>query len=497
LVSPGKLVFDLPKILSDNLPSLHNILFLYLIDELENLKEEQQKYIQTLTRETKPPCSIKTGSRLYGILTMETLSGEENKQGAEYQKLFVDSFFREKTKKGYNQFISDLCLKRLENSQIYADLNSDSSNSQKFLSGYFEHNSIGKFGKNATQFIQEKNSADREYFRKLREKLLEGKKAGVTRGINSDNDIDKIIENLSVPEYPLLEKVNIHVFYQDGFDNKKSLLEISKIISTHCKEYISGSSDNSDYSQKYAHWHRDLLAQLYKEHKKRINYSGLKTLIDMSDGIPRNLLMILKFIYEWAVFHDEKPFEEGARISIKSQIKGVKEASEWFFEDARPSRGKGKIVRDSINRLGQFFKEFRYSDKPSEVSLNSFSVDLSQCSEQTQKTIELAEKWSLLVSVSGGQKYKNEKKVTAKYQLNKMLSPRWDLSIARRGTIPLTPEMVNSVFDPEYAKHFKENLNKKISRLTAPFFGKNRDKDEQSLKYSHKEDQLLFPGFQS
>ena len=53
MVSPGKLIFEIPKILVNSLEFLKDCQFLYLIDEFENLTELQQKYINTLLRERR------------------------------------------------------------------------------------------------------------------------------------------------------------------------------------------------------------------------------------------------------------------------------------------------------------------------------------------------------------------------------------------------------------------------------------------------------------
>ena len=55
----------------------------------------------------------------------------------------------------------------------------------------------------------------------------------------------------------------------------------------------------------------------------------------------------------------------------------------------------------------------------------------------TRDMVDLASRWALLVRVDRGQKERNTGLVEAKFQLNRMLSPRWDLPIARRGALRL------------------------------------------------------------
>lgn len=83
---------------------------------------------------------------------------------------------------------------------------------------------------------------------------------------------------------------------------------------------------------------------------------GLHSFIGMSDGLPRNLLIILKLIFKWAIFYGEQPFR-GERMSSRSQRGGILEAAEWFFEDARgPGLTARRLVMQCRDWLGCFAK---------------------------------------------------------------------------------------------------------------------------------------------
>ena len=86
--------------------------------------------------------------------------------------------------------------------------------------------------------------------------------------------------------------------------------------------------------------------------------------------------------------------------------------------------------------------------------------------------IDLAQQWSLLLQITSGQRDKNTRRRKAKYQINSMLCPIWDLPIARRGAISLTPEEVDAVFDPSHTSQFDAVLRRRVSRMMAPTFGK-------------------------
>ena len=147
------------------------------------------------------------------------------------------------------------------------------------------------------------------------------------------------------------------------------------------------------------------------------------------------------------------------------------EASEWFYRDARMLGREGQLVMDSVNRLGTLFRGIRFSDKPSECSCSTFSADASRSSDTSRRVLDLSEKWSLLIDV-GAQRDRNTERIDAKYQLNRMLAPRWDLSIYRRGVLALSSEEFNAIFDPEHVQQFDGLLETRVARMSAPWFGR-------------------------
>jgi hypothetical protein len=262
-------------------------------------------------------------------------------------------------------------------------------------------------------------------------------------------------------------QLNTFLLYQK-WANGEDLLEASKEICAECSKFMKSPELSTNYNQSYKHWHLDLEAQLCRDYRSRYSYNGINSILDISDGIPRNALIVLKHIYKWSAFYDEKPFRDG-RISRKAQNEGIRTASDWFFQDARPAGGKGRAVRDGIGRLAEVFRELRYADKPSEVSLIAFSVDSSSLSDEAQANIDLAERWSLLVNIQSGQRDRNSMRVDAKYQLNKMLAPRWDLATARRGAIALSAGEANAIFDNKISKGLTKLLRIRLARMNVPF----------------------------
>lgn len=484
-ITRGHFIFGLPRLLSQHLPSFKGVLVVYLLDEFENLTESQQKYINTLIRERDEPCTFKVGSRLYGVKTYRTFSSEEeNKEGSEYEVLPLDALLRKQ--KEYPNFARSLCKKRLliANKLLHSDtINGDLQE----LDRWFEIDERTPIAENETRFILEKYvGRERPYFKSLHQKILECY-LGKNRKQSSAR-VSRILDALRCPAYPLLEKVNIFLLYR-AWDKGKDLFVESEEINLACSRYVQEPNSATQYGDILEHFRDDLMAQLLRESDMKQRYLGFETFVNMSDGLPRNLLIILKHIFNWALFNGEKPIETGV-ISIKSQQAGVREASEWFFKDARVAGHDGGLIRDSVSRLAELFREIRYSDKPTECSLCTFSADMTRASEEAQRIVDMAEKWSLLISISSGQKDRNSKRVDAKYQLNPMLAPRWDLPVSRRGTLALNPEEVNAIFDKTYRDKFETVLSTRVSRMMAPFHGKSANAANGT-----ENRQMRLPGF--
>jgi hypothetical protein len=466
LVAPGKLTFGVPQAIASNITALRNIQFLYLVDEFENLAKSQQKYINTLYREKEYPASFKIGARLYGVRTFSTFSADEdNKEGSEYEVLYLDDYLR-KLSSSYGVFARKLCERRLSEAG-YANANIDN-----FFETFPDAEAQVRYA------LSKKESEQQPpYFKKLRQKLEKGVSKGLSYDVSSDDEIERIIKNLSVPTNPLLEKANTFLFYQDWY-SKKDLVRASNEIASDCMEFMKNPTARNRLQQALAHFKWDLVAQIFRECNQKQVYLGFSTFVEMSDGLPRNLLIVLKHIFKWSVFNDERPFMHGSKISIDSQRRGVKEASEWFYNDARMTGQNAESVRGGVDKLATLFREVRFSDKPSECSISTFSVDRSQLSDLSKHLIQIAENWSLLIRIEGGQRDRNSMRVDAKYQINSMLAPRWDLPTSRRGALALTTTEVNAIFDPAVVNNFDDYLKERVERMMAPGFGRT-SKDEE------------------
>lgn len=463
LATRGQLIFGIPQILIRRFEFLRDVMFVYSLDEFENLTVEQQRFVNTLVREKELPTTLRIGSRLYGIKTNATESaGEENLRDSEFETLPIDQLFRQH-KTRYAQFAKALIEKRLAAAYGLANDSEASVN----LAGWadsFETVNDEWDSSDLFDLVKRAPSYERRHFLIAAEKL-------VAFGLNNAQ-VEAAIRLLSSEKYPLLEKNNLLLLYQD-LHRGKNPLESASEISKMCLDHIENGTRKGRYASTLDHYKADLIAQLNKENDGKQQYLGIENFITMSTGLPRALLTILRSVYDWSQFRGESPFSRDI-ISREAQWRGVKDASDWFYENMRKAGQDGIAIQTSIERIARLFRVNRFADKPTECSLITFSLPEQDVSPQAKHILQLAESRSFLNRIPGGQRDKNSERVLMKFQLNNMLSPRWDLPLGRRGTFSFTAPEIDMLFDPSKSEEFDVFLAEWSARRTAPFFGKQK-----------------------
>jgi hypothetical protein len=272
---------------------------------------------------------------------------------------------------------------------------------------------------------------------------------------------------LRLPEQPLLEKNNTFIFMRRWSGGEDSAVSTATAVAQQASDFrAKGRAAAKDYTQVLDHFSSDLLAQMYRGARQPIPYAGFDTLVELSQGIPRNLLILLAHVYRRALFAGEQPFA-GGKISITSQTNGVIEGAKSFWDDVQPD-ADASDVRDSMEGLALLFRSIRFSDAPSECDLCTFSVTLDTLTDRSRYILSTAEKWSHLIRIPEGAKNRNYRSIDAKFQFAPMLAPRWEISQHRRGAIELKADLANAIFDPSGRDRLVQLVQSRIARMNAP-----------------------------
>ena len=479
LCTAGTLIYNIPSIFND-IYAKEKIIFQYIFDEFENFDFTQQVHINTLVRERSGDCSIKVGSRLIGIRTHKTLcADEENKQGSEFELVSLDEYYRGSGKQ-FDEFAIRLINARLEPLGLTVGPNKKGTPPSRTLA--FEKYDTSPFDDMILSKVFEKDMQEREYIKKFK------------KNISSSFDdvfVTEAMDLLKTANHPLLQKAVIyHIYIQIS---KKESVDFDTL-----KEDLNLTLVNKIpygvFNKHIHHYKSDFIAQLCREFKIQMPYAydGINSVIDIAMANPRHLLILFKYIYDWAIYRDETN-SQNPIMSIEAQESGISKAADWFYSDAKLIGADGDHVQDSIARLCDLFRRYRYSDKPAECSVCIFSVDFAKVTARTRQTLDIAKKWLLIIDV-GTHNTKNAGSKIHKFQINKLLSPRWELAVAKRGTVQLSSTELDTIFDEKFAKDFIKATKSRIQRMTYPFSSKEETSTKKipNIKESTVKQGLLF-----
>lgn len=478
LFSPGDLLFGIPSLLSKNVKLLKDFKFIFILDEYEKLFEWQKVFVNTLVWEKKQPCTFWIGARKYGYTTFKTKTEEEIKPGSEFQPIFLDDIFQ-LNEDIYKNFAKELYIKRLKKSFLN-NLTSDQIYEQ--FSSKFE-----KYSDDTLVIELSKRFCGKEYrhIGELRKKIKEGLDAKI---ILPNFDIEIILESLikGLDNNALQHKFKIYLLYREWSNwgtkfckikagQKKSIVELTEIVDFVNKQYLQFvSQEPSEFDNIKEKYKSEFLAQLAKENNiKNTCYSGVDDFINLSWGNPRVFLLILKLVLEKSELLGEKPLEEGSRISLEAQYQGVYETAKWFYQDVEIVGDKGKNLYRSLKSISSIFQLYRFSDKPTETSVCAFNFGIESISDDAKEYINTAKTHSLIIEVKD-RKQRNSGREELTYQMNKILTPLWNLPSSRRGVADFNSELIESIFNPEKFHTFESKYVEMKSRYTAPFLSKSK-----------------------
>jgi len=457
LLTTAKLTYGIPALLKEKIPFFKNKYILYLIDELENFSAEQQQLIQTLIREKPVACTFRVGTRPYGVRTLKTLRGvEENHDGAEFEGVILDEFLR--NYKYYSKYVTDILINRLRNSGI--------SLPREFsLESLFEEQTNTDI---LQQVASKKNRQSRAYMATLETKLI---KIPLAKEV-----IAEIMSNLAYPDDILIERTNVLLMYSAIKDNKDRSIEAyvkaSMEIAQSARSYaIEGSRENL-HATKLEKYKQDLVDTLSREGRVDIPFNGLSKLIELSCGTPRTILCLLKAAFNNQYYNTGKiPFEEGRKLTVKSQRIGIESTYDWFFEENRiPSMAQARAT-DAIMRLGDYLRKARFSDLPPQCSINIFTLNSGELSPNARMVFEALLSYSYIVQTDERRQINSDNK-THVYQLNKILYPKYELALSKRGSINFTPEDAECIFNLEKKAEYDAFVDRKMKVYNFPFGGK-------------------------
>ena len=457
------LTYGIPNSLKIFVPYFKDRHILYLFDEYENIDTLQQQVIQTLLREKPTSCSIRIGTRPYGIRTLKTINGiEENIEGSEFEILRLDDELRSTDR--YMEFMENICISRLKG----VDINLPPKTT------------IGDYIDNLPTNILLDNAKHRKSTYNVNKNLRKDLKKYKLQKLSED-EINVILELLSFPDDLVIERVSIELLYKKIKGKSVNLEADARDIRKQAEAYYRKEYDkDNDVASRLSYYRRDIIDGIARSAHLPIPYYGFDTLVELSCGTPRTLLRLLKNAFSKQYFNTgEMPFIENNTLCIESQQAGIEGAYAWFYEENRiPNDEAG--VTDVVRRMGKFLQNVRFSDLPPQCSIGIFSVNEDNLSPEARKSLQTLLMYSYLVP-HGKRRKKNFDNTVSVYKLNSILIPQWELSLEKRGNVELNAEDAEMIFNPAKAEEYEQYLKAKLKAYNFPFTLGGNDGEPEDL----------------
>lgn len=459
--SIGGLCAPLGRALQKWNPALADVSLIFMIDEIENFSTFQQEVLNSLIRYAEGVITFRVTGRLYSLKTMATMAkGEENREGAEFKTTTLDDLLRDY--KGYGDFAKAFVKRRLSVANLSVRTGrTDSFDPTEHLddvdpSSFYEK-AIDVLGIEprpqdlARRFGATLSSADS----KLKLNAEEAHRVS-----------DLLLLGLPV----LLQRLNVLLFCKK-YRKAGTALVIAQELREAAEVLVAcqGKGGRGTYATAYQHYSKDLFAQVCRESKiGGPIYAGFETFVKMSSGNPRNLLIVLGRMHEMAAFR-EMSFDKGQKLSVRLQTEAAIEAARFLLESDTNYGGMAEQAREAITKLALTLRTARFALSIPEVSPLAVSFAIEDMNDDAKANLNSALNYSLLFEVPSGRPDRNSQKVLKKAQLNPLLSPRWGLSIGRRGDLSLGKDLCDAIFGLGRASEFDMLLKALDSRWNNPF----------------------------
>ena len=463
----GTLLFEIPHVFSESISELHDVTYIYILDEYEKLTCNWMKEsLNTLVFEKNYNVTFWVGLRKIGYTTKQTMSGEPIHEGHEFNPVDLDGLLKE-SEKQFSEFATGLFKKRLKLSGL-AEVDPNR------LFDEFEENTLLR------SLVDKSNKGELLKHWKTFKERLEGVGLDEASILQMQQTLCK-----DVLQEPVNQKMKLYAFYlmwskKKNDVTKDSIQRMPEEINILYDDYKKGN--NETMAELYGKFRQDMVAQLAVENNETLYlYSGFEKLVTIADCNPRIFLTLMKLIVEDCHFRGVDPFNDKKTVPVKSQYVGINETAKWFLKDIEV-HGKDREDLDvAMNNLLNFMYVSRFCDKPTETSLCSFYYRMNVGQGNIDHIIELARQEAFLMEVPNKRKDKTLGTPQKSYQVNRLIATMYNLPIARRGITSIPPDMLKAIFDPDYFDTFNSKLTAHKCSLNAPFTAKKKAIQEPSL----------------
>ena len=452
IIIPKNIIFGLPDFVVNELDFLRGKNIFMLLDELEYLNEYQKRCIGQLIKDSDGTSVIfKVGSMHMPEKLYVGKSSEVLQETHDFRKIDIADALNAAhsgRKRDYSRLIKNILNKRLAKSNYFKD------KGIMDIEQLFPNLSIED---EAVELLRDKENKEK-HWEKFKTFLKKSK---------SGEEINKIIVCLQCPNRPIIEKLNMLLYYRG-----KSPQEIKNM----CEEYLRG--ENERYAQLYRKNALNLLFQLYSNYRSEKKYVGIDVFIHLSSGIIRHAVELCNEALNTACNYGYEPNSEKP-VDFIYQDMGVKNYAELQYEDITRISGKlGLDVQSFINEIGTIFRKLHLNKYLVEPEPTHFETDYPRISGRAKEVFDTALNYSCIQQKPPMEPKSSYETKKYDYLINRIFAPHFQISYRVRGRTYISAHQIEILItgDNDQKKTIRKEIIRKNTRKE-----KTEDKVQKTL----------------
>lgn len=418
----------LVEALKEQLPYLSSSTFAVFIDEYENLRIEQQKFINGMLKHGEPPLLFNIAMKRNGWHTNQTIGPESIQLISDYREIDLE----EEVSKSFDLFSAELLFFRLAEHEpdlldklpiVPDQLRSVDHISNRYDNENYRVRVIGAAERLLPRTTDRAAAKEVLSDPRLREKLSAKIKEALLKRksqLSPSSFIDDKHPEASILMPALLNRPREN---PDRLLAEFEALKAGKESRLLPTEPLVGNNLFGCVNAIYL-----------EARRPSILFSGFTSLTLIARENIRHLLELIHRVF--------KVFEAGENgdlpvVPPAVQAKAVKEASELILGTVSGHGVHGPQLYNLAQCLGSIFLERHKNDRQSEPETNHFTLAGGDLNDKLRTYLREAEKWSVLF-LGRETKMKSAGAIDIDYILNPIFSPHFQISFRKKRSLPIS-----------------------------------------------------------
>lgn len=442
IIISKNIIFGLSDFIFTELDFLRKKNLFILLDELEYLNDYQKQCVGQLIKDSDETSVIfKVGSRHMPEVLPVGESSEVLQEPHDFRKIDITDALNAAhsgKKRDYCRLIKSILNKRLAKSNYFK--NKGITDVQQL----FPNTTI-------EQEAEELVNGREKHWEKFKTFL---KKSEYKK------EIDNIIACLKYPSNPIIEKLNMLLYYRG-----KSPQEIKEMYEGYLKK------KNKEYVRLYQKNAFNLLFQLYSDYPpSEKKYVGIDVFIHLSSGIIRYAVELCNQALNTAYNYGYEPAVEKP-VEFVYQDMGAKHHAELLFEDIiQISANLGHRVQNFINEIGTIFRELHLNRYLVEPEPTHFETCYSEIKDKAKEVFDAALNHSYLQKKPPMEPKGLYETKKDDFLINRVFAPYFKISYRVRGRTYISSSQIYDLImgDDERKKKTRKEIIKENAKKEMP-----------------------------